>query len=503
MVVHLLKKKKFNPRLIVVLSIMIVGIISLFIVRAAVISISLQPEIGIRSPNAQLIPDSQSSGGSAVRFGAATAGTCGKQVPNYTYQVPFGNAIWNQPICGLPRHPQSADYATRFLEWGHINDGSPEKDINNGMLRNNPGYPKTNSNDPLNGLFTREVYYVSKAKNLQQAKITALTYYSNLDGDDVNTFTPETTIPWDPSWKTGQGGDNEMVILDDRFDTPTGGRIYFVSGYWASDTNWLLNTKLPLLQCSSLAWNVNRLCTFTVSVGRDLNGNYIDYRNYEGYIKDRGVGLSFLATLTLPEEVEAGEIRHALGMAIPNTSYGSVCTKIQQGNWDEEGKKCGTAVAPATKFEWGGVQTPPMIPENLRSIYGLDKHIPEGMLFALDITYEQIDAWIRSRPDLVGNPRRAETARIFARAMKDYGIMVADTNGGSPSLQTAGGINPDNAKKWTDLGMGPEQNDNANPMFKGLITASNLYVVNPPEATCKDGTKSRYFCEWTSIRYSN
>ena len=120
------------------------------------------------------------------------------------------------------------------------------------------------------------------------------------------------------------------------------------------------------------------------------------------------------------------------------------------------------------------------------------------MRFALDITYEQIDAWVNSRTDL--NATRKSTARIFARALKDYGMIVADTNGGSPSIQQAGGINPDNAAKWTALGMGPNDKDN---LLNGLITATNLYVVNPPLATCKDGTTSRYYCEWTSIRYGN
>ena len=120
------------------------------------------------------------------------------------------------------------------------------------------------------------------------------------------------------------------------------------------------------------------------------------------------------------------------------------------------------------------------------------------MLFSIDMTYQQIDAWIASRPDLVSNKRRADTARIFARAIKDYGMMVVDTTGTRISIQTTGGINPDNAIKWTDLGMGPDEKDD---MLDGLLTASNIYVVNPPEATCKNGQKSRFYCEWTSVRY--
>lgn len=200
--------------------------------------------------------------------------------------------------------------------------------------------------------------------------------------------------------------------------------------------------------------------------------------------------------MVTPEEVMAGEIRHALSVVIPNTSYGPICTPSQQGT-SAEGVTCGTAVAPASKFEWGGRPDPP-IPETFKSIYTIDKTVPEGMLFGLDITYEGIDEWIRSRPNLVSNPRRAETARIYARALKDYGMIIADTSGSGTGIEQVGGVNPDHAAKWKALGMGPEERDD---MLVGLITATNLYVVNPPKATCKDGTITRYYCEWTSISY--
>ena len=64
--------------------------------------------------------------------------------------------------------------------------------------------------------------------------------------------------------------------------------------------------------------------------------------------------------------------------------------------------------------------------------------------------------------------------------------------------RAGGGVNPDHAAKWKALGMGPEERDD---MLVGLITEINLYVVNPPKATCKDGTITRYYCEWTSISY--
>jgi hypothetical protein len=420
---------------------------------------------------------------------------CGRKVNPYNYEVPFRGAIWNQPICGLPRHPRSADYASRFLNWSHVNDGSPAADVNNGKIRNNPGFPKPTFFDPdgLVDLYSREIYYASEADKTR--KVVSASYYSNLDGinlpyQDRRLTFPDNPIPWNDKWKAGITKDGEMMILDDRVGTEGYGRMYKLSSF------------------NNVITPDGRVYAGSVDVARDLNGNYASYVDYTGFIKDRGVGLSFLATLTLPEEVAAGEIRHALGIAIPNTAYGPICDNSQlgflTGNWNQEnleGKTCGTAIAPATKFENKDRRSSETIPEPTRSLYTIDKTIPEGMLFALDITYEQIDAWIQSRPDLVSNPRKAETARIFARAMKDYGMMIADTNGGSPSIQTAGGINEDNRQKWIELGMGPNDTSFTNNMFNGLINESNLYVVKPPVANCTNGTKSRYYCDWTSVAY--
>ncbi len=419
---------------------------------------------------------------------------CGKRITNYSYQVPFGNAIWNQPICGRTKHPKSSDYVNRFIEWGHLNDGSASADVNNGKISNDPGFPDPTLIDPYAGLFTIPVYKASDSTT--ETRILTSVYDSNLDGDDLpyqdpRRTAPDSKIPWNPNWKTGKGGDNAMIILDDRTGT-TQGRIYVISGYQPAGFD-------ATRQCGlGLVIYPNRICTYTVDVGRDLNGDYANYQTYEGYIKNRGVGLSMYATLVTPEEVDAGEIRHAIAISMPNTGFGPICTKAQLGT-PAEGTTCGTAVAPATKFEWGGQPNHPIMPEPFKSLYGIDKSIPEGMRFAIDISDPQIETWISSREDLRTNQRRAETARIFARALRDYGMMVVDTNSSRPNIQHAGGANPEAAQIWTNLGMGPDEKDN---MLDGLVNSQNLYVVDPPTATCKDGTTSKNYCEWTSIKYA-
>lgn len=432
----------------------------------------------------------------ALSSAYSSTAACGQRVNPYNYQVPFGkNAVWNQPVCNLPVYPQSADYASRFFNWSHVNKGDPKDDVRNGFISANPGFanpPTLTDPEGLAGLFTREVYYASDATT--EKKVASISQPSNLDGakwQSPSTFPkaghasnhPEAKIPWNPAWKSSRGGDNEIFILDDRPGKE--GRIYTIWGY---------NTNNCIFDAAIFP---DRVCGASIDVGRDHYGNMIDYRTHEGYVSERGVGLSYYATLTTPDEVAAGEIRHALGVAIPNTSWGAICTKQQLGT-SAEGRTCGTAVAPASKFEWGGEPSNSVMKEEFKAFYGLDKSIPEGMRFAIRASDKQIEDWVNSRPELKNNPRRAETARIFARALRDYGMIVVDTNGARPDIQMVGGLNPQHAEKWKNLAMGPEQKDD---LLAGLVTSTNLYVVDPPTLTCADGSKSKNYCKWTAAKY--
>lgn len=477
--------------IILVFVVVVVGLITLLVTRAATSTVSLYANNGAKQGNvAQL-------GTTSVQFGKSS--TCGKRVQNYTYQVPFGNAVWNQPVCGLPIHPKSADYANRFYSWSTLNDGTA--DPNNkrifGFLAADIGLPKPTLTDPegLSGLFSRNVYYASDATTTTQ--IQASVYESNLDGikyddgqtPDAKRFLPNAYIPWNPNWRTGEGGDNEIVLLDNR-PGPTQGRIYEISGY--------KRDLAAVTQCGFIFRD--RICTYTVMAGRDLQGNIIDYRTYEGFLDGRGAGLSMFATFTTPEEVMAGEIRHALGMGIPNTAVGPVCTSSQLGT-AAEGYSCGTAVAPATKVERGGATSAGYLTGMspvLAAIYTQDKLIPEGMRFAINITDAQIESWIQSQAKFTNDAKKANTARIFARALRDYGFMAVDTGGARAGLQLAGSANPIARQQWASVGM---DSDDDQFILEGLITKTNLYVVNPPQVTCKDGSITRYFCEWTSARY--
>ena len=487
--------KKSNQKYLVIGVIAIGGVIALLAANAATFSIIVEPENGTKT-NVSTVP-SDSSGGKAIQFGGGTsAGSCGKRLTTYNYIVPFGNAVWNQPVCNLPRYARSADYATRFIEWSNVNDGNPALDYMDGDLAANPGFPGSptiTDPDGLFSLFSREVYYASDAT--METKVATVLYPSNLDGSRKNSDPylpkagyvskhPDATMPWNPAWKTGMGGDNEIFILDDR--PGKNNEMYTIWGYKAG------NCVLDAL------FFPNRVCASQLNISRDHFGNKINYKTHEGYVSDRGVGLSYYATLTTPEEVAAGEIRHALGISIPNTSFGAICTKQQLGT-SAEGNTCGTAVAPASKFEWGGNPSIEMLKdEPYKSLYTISKTIPEGMRFALDITDSQIESWIASNTKLKNDSNRAKSARIFAKALRDYGMIVVDTNGAHPGIQMVGGVNPDHRAAWTSVSMGPEYGSD---LLDGLINKNNLYVVEPPTLTCADGTQSKNFCEWISAKY--
>jgi len=409
----------------------------------------------------------------------ASSGTevCGARVSNYNYKVPFGNAPWNVPVCGLPKYAQSKEYASRLFMYSNSNGLTAQDIARRGKVSIGFGLGDIKTS------FSRTVYSSKDANRTIQVQNTV--YLSNLDGSEYKdlSYTPRASIPWNDSWVVAEGGDNEAVILDDLT-----GKMYEVSG--------LKKDLAAITQCG--IFFRDRLCAYSVNVVRDSSGNIIDYRTYQGSSPpSRGAGIPMYATLTTPEEVLAGEIRHALNLVINNTSFGPECSKAQLGT-SAEGNSCGTALAPASKFEWGAAlkasdrSTP-------NSTLQLNMTVPEGMRFALEATDAEIESWINSRPSLKSNARKAQTARIFARALREYGAIVVDT-GGSANIQVAGAHNPKSKNLWNQMGINTEADSN---ILDGLITANNMYVVAPPTNNCIDGTKSSYFCKYLSSQYTS
>jgi hypothetical protein len=194
-------------------------------------------------------------------------------------------------------------------------------------------------------------------------------------------------------------------------------------------------------------WNLWQV-EFKEGVVRATNGNIVegDYRTKEdGFARARGVGIQYLAMLVLPEEIAQGKIEHGLSMPIRNTS-GDLF------------------VAPATKLEHPG----------------RGPGIPEGMRFALEVTDEEIEEWIRSLPAGMSEQMRSY-GRIVARALRDYGWFITDTSGGA-HLQHEAWVSA--GEKWERLGLAPveiEGKEYPRDLLDGLITQERIYALVPSD----------------------
>jgi hypothetical protein len=153
--------------------------------------------------------------------------------------------------------------------------------------------------------------------------------------------------------------------------------------------------------------------------------------------------------LVRPEEIQLGQVDHALAMAIRNTSGVSF-------------------VPPATKLEFPGR------PDG----------VPEGMRFALDMTDEEVDQWVRSLPAAIPEGMR-RFARIIAIALRDYGWFITDSSGGAhlkfEAVESA-------LADWQTLGVLPSVRDPDRPLLTfprrlltGLFTVDRIYALVPSD----------------------
>ena len=183
---------------------------------------------------------------------------------------------------------------------------------------------------------------------------------------------------------------------------------------------------------------------------RASNGSRVsgDYRVKEdGHQPSRGVGIAYLAMLVRPHELKQGQIRHALSLPIRNTD--------------------GTYyVPPATKLEHPG---------------RMSDGIPEGMRFALEVSDADIQEWLDEMPKGM-RKSTLRSARIIARALRDYGWFITDTAGGAhfqfESRITAG-------KEWAELGLDYWEVDDSHvyprDLLDGLLKPERIYAIVPSD----------------------
>ena len=265
--------------------------------------------------------------------------------------------------------------------------------------------------------YTYPVYEVTSETDIYRVEITN-NWGANMDGK---------SMPWNPDWIPAEGDDAQIIVLDPEY------------GYeW---NFWQVNVD----EDNKIVYASNGNLVQRGIIGGDGSdpGNYWTKEN--GFKPSRGCGIEYLAMLVRPQEVAAGKIEHALSMPIINTD----------GDY---------FVPPATKLEH---------PNN-------PSGIPEGMRFALDVTDEEIEIWVNSFPPQLSETTR-NSARILARALRDYGWFVTDTSGGAffqfESRLTAGA-------EWDALGL---NNQTVNwieyprDLFDGLITEDRIYALVPSD----------------------
>ena len=472
--------------------------------KAATANTRLNPADGKLTGN---IAINASGSSSFVQFGSKNKLSCGRNVANYTYVRPFGpEAAWNIPACVLKKWSARSDDFVNRLANNAIRNNLGNYD-NNGVrtpmtkLDFSTEFGLTDSGSAGND-YSVPIYDAKDATQQVRVflKTTYAGYNANIGGNWIESpsYNWNATVPWNPSWRGAFGNDQGLVILDHT----TGREIYLWNVSRADMPSPFNNVSECALDIADLARGYNQnvdLCAAAATIAKKYDFTDADYRTYEGNSPPaNGGGIQNYAGLVTPDEVSAGEIRHAIKFVITNTMFGPACSKTLDIGDPSIGTTCGTAFAPAGQFEnnritdgkGGGSQfAPGNTPDEIRS-----GTVPEGTRFALNISDSEINTWLDSR-GYTG--RKRETARIFAVAMRDYGLIITDTSGGGTSIQTSGGMNPTTSAKWRALGI---DNDGKDFLYK-LFTKEKLYMLEPAINDCGDGTTSRYFCHAIKTHY--
>lgn len=408
-----------------------------------------------------------------------------------TFVRPYSDqAPWNVPVCGLAQDARSSDWANRLWLYSRINgqmatnpEAEPHRDKHGIMF----GFDADPSTD-----FSVAVYDARDATGtirvFQRHGWVGLMSINNGD-----------RIPWNPSWKASTGSDALMVILD-----PDTGRHWSLWGV-VQHQGGVYNDS----QCwpSSLYWWMSGggyhsgtdLCVGGADLARNASRTAVaDYRTNGGNNPaTRGIGIDEYAMLVTPQEVATGSIRHAMMMPVYNTmSGGTVCTASQMST-NAFGHTCGEAVAPAGNFEKAGGewdQCNASVAAGMTADQWRATSLPEGTRMALRLSDAEIETWLNSR-GYTGAQRT--TAKAFAVALVNYGWFITDSTCYAADFQVSGGINPQTATAWRNLGITGHGRD----LLDGLFKRDRIWTIAPPTNHCVDGVNRKTSCPANSITY--
>lgn len=350
---------------------------------------------------------------------------------------------WNRPAAEFGASTRFAQYAERFWNYGSFGGwDDPDK---RGAL------------DVRFGDYSMPIY------DAREATGTKSVYIANFGYPPYAGYHVE--IPWNDHWEPSSGNDAMMIVVN-----PDTGEAW---------STWLLLKSNPstCLTPSNIAAGFrpfSDLCAGGASRLDNADGSVGDFRTWNSYDSERGAGLPKLAMLTTPYEVRAGAIDHALALTVFNPMFGPTCT-TDTIDTAAAGDSCGFYVSPATRMEWPetayqgcGANSQPTNDETRR------KTVPQGMRFALDISDADLEAWLDERG--YQGPKR-ETARIFAVALRDYGMIVVETGCYGRAIAVDGFVNPQARAIWEELGI--TDDGTADRLLDGLMTQDRVYVVEP------------------------
>ncbi len=304
--------------------------------------------------------------------------------------------------------------------------------------------------------------------------------FFNIESDEL--------VPFNLDWRPPGGSDGFLVVED-----ASDGREW---DYWnisfpgyqrdANDSRECINGENapPPLGVGFDA--SSDLCAASAALITGPDGTVADMRTYRGNFPGAGGGgLPNGPGLVRPSEVAAGAIRHAWKLATVNTMTGPECSPKDRDDPTKFGTTCGSAVAPAGIFERVARQG---------TAESITKSVPEGMRFSIDLTDDEIDAWLNDR-QFTGTLRT--TARVMAESLRDYGWFLVDTTTVGAILPLAGGANADTAEAWRSLGL----DETSGSLLHGLFREGRIVTWEVPTNRCADGTSSIWYCWAADIDY--
>jgi hypothetical protein len=374
-----------------------------------------------------------------------------------------GATVWSTPAAGLATSPRSAEWAQRIYDYADTRDHTPSVEF---------GF------DPPSSDYSVPIYSADDATTTIRVFRRPFTSWPGRFDVALGG-----RIPWNPSWLPADGNDGHLTILNFRTGeewdlwgvaTPTFHPAYLTQVECATNfDNLLAGYDMSTDLCAGAAVRIT-----------EPSGAVADVRSYRGnYPWSTEIGIQQSIGLATPAEVAAGRIPHALRFEVSSTMSmtGPACPADVTGPDDPRvGSTCGIALAPGGQFDSRDTVSSPA---------QLSKMVPRGTRFVIDMTDAQIDQWLDAR-GYTGTLR--STARVFAVALRDYGLIQVMTTGGSAIIPVSGARNPATASGWRSLGIA----DDGGHLLDGLITASRIRVLEPPTNHC-GGVATKLAC-WSS-----